>query len=104
MSNIQSILGPLNVPTVRHRTQGSKGDDWRKVETLAGLRSRASLKVGRLYGKEFATGYEAMDVVIDWLAFYNHRRLRSALGYISPTRFEANWRAGQAKQAAYSSG
>ena len=41
-----------------------------------------------------------MDEVIDWLAFYNHRRLHSTLGDISPMRFEENWHAGQAKKAA----
>jgi transposase InsO family protein len=41
-----------------------------------------------------------MDEVIGWLTFYNHRRLHSTLGYISPMRLEANWHAGQSKQAA----
>ena len=45
-----------------------------------------------------------MGEVIDWLTFYNHRRLHSTLGYISPMKFEENWRAGQAKKAAYPSG
>jgi putative transposase len=26
--------------------------------------------------------------VIDWLQFYNHRRLHSTLGYLSPMAFE----------------
>lgn len=74
-----------------------KGNCWDNAptESLWG-----SLKVGRLYGKRFATQREAMDEVIDWLTFYNHRRLHSTLGYISPMKFEANWRAGQFKQAA----
>ena len=59
-----------------------------------------SLKVGRLHGKRFATRRQAMDEVIDWLTFYNHRRLHSTLGYVSPMRFEANWHAAQAKKAA----
>jgi len=74
-----------------------KGDCWDNAptESLWG-----SLKVGRLYGRRFATQREAMDEVIDWLTFYNHRRLHSTLGYISPMKFEENWRAGQAKKAA----
>lgn len=60
-----------------------------------------SLKVGRLYGKKFATQRQAMDEVIDWLTFYNHRRLHSTLEYVSPMRFEANWHASQSKKAAY---
>ncbi len=74
-----------------------KGNCWDNAptESLWG-----SLKVGRLYGRKFATQREAKDEVIDWLTFYNHRRLHSTLGYVSPMRFEANWRAGQAKKAA----
>ena len=65
------------------------------IESLWG-----SLKVGRLYGKRFAIHREAMDQVIDWLMFYNHRRLQSTLGYVSPMKFEANWHAGQVNTAA----
>ena len=74
-----------------------KGNCWDNAptESLWG-----SLKVGRLYGKKFATQREAMDEIIDWLTFYNHRRLHSTLGYISPMRFEENWHAGQAIKAA----
>ena len=59
-----------------------------------------SLKVGRLHGMRFETRRQAMDEVIDWLTFYNHRRLHSTLGYISPMQFENNWTAAQLKKAA----
>lgn len=58
------------------------------------------LKVGRLYGQRFATRRDAMDEVIDWLTFYNHRRLHSTLGYVSPMKFEERWHAVQQLKAA----
>ena len=80
-----------------YRSMSRKGNCWDNAptESLWG-----SLKVGRLYGKKFATQRDAMDEVIDWPAFYNHRRLHSTLGDISLMRFEENWHAGQAKKAA----
>jgi transposase InsO family protein len=74
-----------------------KGNCWDNAptESLWG-----SLKVGRLYGRKFATQRQAMDEVIDWLTFYNHRRLHSTLGYVSPMQFEQHWHAGQPKKAA----
>jgi len=48
----------------------------------------------------FETRRQAMDEVIDWLTYYNHRRLHSTLGYISPMQFEKNWFAAQLKKAA----
>jgi transposase InsO family protein len=48
----------------------------------------------------FEAGREAMDDVIDWLLFYDHRRLHSTLGYISQMQFEQNWLAAQMKYAA----
>ena len=47
-----------------------------------------SLKVERLHGMRFGTRREAKDEVMDWLQFYNHRRLHSTLGYLSPIAFE----------------
>jgi transposase InsO family protein len=41
-----------------------------------------------------------MDAVLDWMAFYNHRRLHSTLGYLSPMQFEKHWHAAQRKKAA----
>ena len=74
-----------------------KGNCWDNAPTES-LWGR--LKVGRLYGKTFATQRDAMDEIIDWLTFYNHRRLHSTLGYVSPMRFEKNWHAAQQDKAA----
>ena len=69
-----------------------KGDCWDNapMESLWGR-----LKVGGLYGRRFATRREAMGEVIDWLTFYNHRRLHSTLGYVSPMTFAQRWIADQ---------
>ncbi|HEY8355385.1 MAG TPA: IS3 family transposase [Methylophilaceae bacterium] len=74
-----------------------KGDCWDNAptESLWG-----SLKVGRLHGKRFATRRAAMDEIMDWLTFYNHRRLHSTLGNVSPMQFERAWLAAQQRQAA----
>ncbi len=58
------------------------------------------LKTASLHGKKFATRREAMDAVLDWIAFYNHRRLHSTLGYLSPMQYEQRWHAAQRKKAA----
>jgi putative transposase len=62
-----------------------KADCWDNAvsETLFG-----SLKVERLHGMRLATRRQAMDEVMDWLRFYNHKRLHSTLGYVSPMSFE----------------
>jgi transposase InsO family protein len=69
-----------------------KGDCWDNAvtETLFG-----SLKVERLHGMRFTARRQAKDEVMDWLAFYNHRRLHSTLGYTSPMAFEQKRLAGQ---------
>ena len=74
-----------------------KGDCWDNAPTESFW---ARLKVGRLYGKRFQTRRQAMDEVIDWMTFYNHRRLHSTLGCVSPMQFEQNWHAAQFKKAA----
>jgi putative transposase len=74
-----------------------KGNCWDNAPTES-LWGR--LKVGRLYGQRFATRRQAMDEVIDWLTFYNHRRLHSTLGYVSPMQFEKCWDAAQQLKAA----
>ena len=67
------------------RSMSPKGDCWDNAatETLFG-----SLKVERLYGMRFTTRQSAKGEVMDWLTFYNSKRLHSTLGYISPMAFE----------------
>lgn len=66
-----------------------KGNCWDNAvtETVFG-----SLKVERLHGMTFETRRAAKDEVVDWLIFYNRKRLHSTLGYVSPMAFEEIWR------------
>ena len=74
-----------------------KGNCWDNAvtETLFG-----SMKVERLHGMRFASRRQAKDEVIDWLGFYNHRRLHSTLDYRSPMAFEKKWVADKERLAA----
>ena len=102
-----------------HSDRGSQycSDDFQRALTEYGMRSSmsrkgncwdnapteslwGSLKVGRLHGHRFETRRAAMDQIVDWLTFYNHRRLHSSLGYVSPMQFERAWLAAQQRQAA----
>jgi transposase InsO family protein len=74
-----------------------KGNCWDNAPTESFW---GRLKTASLYGKKFATRREAMDAVMDWMAFYNHRRLHSTLGYLSPMQYEQRWYAAQRKKAA----
>ena len=92
----QEFQSALTAYGMRSSMSG-KGDCWDNAvtESLWG-----SLKVARLHGRRFPTRRAAMDEVIDWLTFYNHRRLHSTLGYVSPMHFERAWLAAQEKRAA----
>jgi transposase InsO family protein len=74
-----------------------KGNCWDNAPTESFW---GRLKTASLYGKKFATRQEAMHAVLDWMAFYNHRRLHSTLGYLSPMQYEQRWLAAQRKKAA----
>ena len=47
-----------------------------------------SLKVERLHDMRLATRRRAKDEIMDWLTFYNGKRLHSTPGYMSPMAFE----------------
>jgi putative transposase len=78
-------------------SMSGKGDYWENAPTES-LWGR--LKVGRLQGKKFDTRRQAKDEVVAWLTFYNHRRLHSTLGYVSPMQYEQTWHAAQQDKAA----
>ena len=44
----------------------------------------------------------ASAFAMHWMAFYNHRRLHSTLGYLSPMQYEQRWYEAQRKKAAQS--
>jgi transposase InsO family protein len=56
--------------------------------------------VDRLYGHRFATLRQAIDEVIDWMTFYNHRRTHSTWDNVSQIQFERSWLAGRLRRAA----
>ena len=65
-----------------------KGNCWDNAcaETLFG-----SLKVERLAGRKFRTRREAQDEALEWIHWYNNRRMHSTLNYRSPVQFEKAW-------------
>ncbi len=60
----------------------------------------ARLRLACLEGRKLPSHQLACVAVMDWISFYNHRRLHSTLGYMSPMEYEKNWRASQYKIAA----
>ncbi len=65
-----------------------KGNCWDNAcsETLFG-----SLKVERLHGQRFETRRQAKDEILQWLFWYNGKRLHSTLNYQSPIEHERLW-------------
>lgn len=78
-------------------SMSKKGDCWDNAPTESFW---ARLKSATLYGRKFTSRQEALVAVMDWIAFYNHRRLHSALGYLSPIQYEQQWKASRCKLAA----
>jgi hypothetical protein len=78
-----------------------KGNCWDNAcsETLFG-----SLKVERLHGQRFATRQQARDEVLDWLHWYNRKRLHSTLNYLSPMEYEREWKHRAAQEASEQTG
>lgn len=74
-----------------------KGDCWDNAPIESFW---ARLKQACLEGRKFPSHRHTVAVVMDWIAFYNHRRLHSALGYMSPMEYEKYWHARQLKIAA----
>ena len=74
-----------------------KGNCWDNAPTESFW---GRLKTASVHGKKFATREEARRAVMDWIAFYNHRRLHSSLGYLSPMRYEQRWYEAQREKAA----
>jgi transposase InsO family protein len=102
-----------------HSDRGSQyaSEDFRKVMKLYGLTQSmsrrancwdnavtetlfGSLKVERLHGETYVSARVAKDTVIDWILWYNQKRMHSTIGYQSPIEFEQAWQQKQIKAAA----
>jgi len=89
----QQVLRELGVRSSMSR----KGDCWDNSPTESFW---GHLKNACVHGRKFATRQAMQETVLNWIAFYNHRRLHSTLGYVSPMLFEQRWHAAQRKMAA----
>jgi hypothetical protein len=78
-----------------------KGNCWDNAcsETLFG-----SLKVERLHGQRFQTRQQARDEALDWLRWYNRKRLHSTLNYVSPMEYEREWKHRAAQETSEQTG
>lgn len=72
-----------------------KGNCWDNAPTESFW---GRLKTASVHGQKFATRAQARRAVMDWMAFYNHRRLHSTLDYLSPMQYEQRWYEAQCKK------
>ena len=74
-----------------------KGDCWDNAvaESLFG-----SLKTECVHRHDFGDRRAAVDEIMAWIVRYNHVRMHSTLGYLSPMAYEKKWLARQAAEAA----
>ena len=79
------------------RSMSRRGNCWDNAPTESFW---GHLKVACVLGQRFATREQARTAILNWMAFYNHSRLHSALGYLSPMQYEQRWLAAQRKNAA----
>lgn len=70
------------------QSMSRKGNCWDNAPTERFFRS---LKYEQLHYEKFRTGAEAKLSIIDYLAFYNGKRIHSTLGYKSPLIFERDF-------------
>jgi hypothetical protein len=54
-----------------------------------------------VHGRDNAIWRAAADEIVDWLGFYNSRRLHTTRDYVSHATFEWNWFAAQGRAAQF---
>ena len=74
-----------------------KGNCWDNAPTESFW---GRLKTACIHGYRFTCREHARRAIMNWMAFYNHRRLHSSLGYLSPMQYEQRWHEAQRKKAA----
>lgn len=74
-----------------------EGNGWDNASTAS---LWGHLKTACVHGWKSQTRQQAREAIVDWMAFYNHSRLHSALGYLSLMQYEQRWMAAQRKTAA----
>ena len=70
-----------------------KGDCWDNYPR----RAFGSPEIGPFVRQEIRYMKADMDEVMGWMSLYNHRKIYSTLGYVSPMQLEKSWHAAQLK-------